>query len=143
MVWGRRKLPDWTKTRTRVDVAGEHEDERLDLLRTQLDEFFAGTRRQFDLELDLRATEFYRRVWSELRKIPYGETISYRELASRVGSPGAVRAVATANARNPISIIVPCHRVIASTGKLTGYAGGLENKRRLLELEGALEMGIL
>ncbi|MGC2323493.1 MAG: methylated-DNA--[protein]-cysteine S-methyltransferase [Terriglobales bacterium] len=104
----------------------------------QMDEYFSGRRRCFDLPLDLRGTEFQQRCWQELLKIPYGETRSYADIARSIGNPAAVRAVGLANGQNPIAIIVPCHRVIGSDGSLTGYGGGLETKRRLLELEGAL-----
>jgi methylated-DNA-[protein]-cysteine S-methyltransferase len=104
----------------------------------QLEEYFSGRRRRFDLPLDLRGTDFQRRCWQELLKIPYGETRSYAQIAHAIGNPLAVRAVGLANGQNPIAIIVPCHRVIGSDGSLTGYGGGLETKRRLLELEGAL-----
>lgn len=103
--------------------------------RRQLAEYFAGTRTEFDLPLELHGTEFQRRVWQQLQKIPSGQTISYAELARRIGNPAAVRAVGLANGRNPISIIVPCHRVIATNGQLTGYGGGLENKAWLLDWE--------
>jgi methylated-DNA-[protein]-cysteine S-methyltransferase len=101
----------------------------------QLEEYFEGRRTAFDLPLDLVGTEFQRRVWAELAKIPYGETISYGELARRLGQPGAARAVGLANGRNPIGIIVPCHRVVGASGALTGYGGGLPRKRQLLDLE--------
>ena len=104
----------------------------------QLEEYFAGRRRRFDLPLDLRGTDFQKRCWQELLKIPYGETRSYAAIARAIGNPAAVRAVGLANGQNPIAIIVPCHRVIGSDGSLTGYGGGLETKRKLLELEGAL-----
>ena len=103
----------------------------------QLREYFAGARREFDVALAPPGTPFQRRVWEELSRIPYGATISYRELARRVGNPAATRAVARANATNPIAIVVPCHRVIGSDGTLTGYGGGLHRKRYLLALEGA------
>ena len=101
----------------------------------QLEEYFAGERREFDLDLDLVGTTFQRRVWETLLTIPYGETSSYGQIAEQIGSPGASRAVGLANGRNPIGIIVPCHRVIGANGSLTGYGGGLERKRILLELE--------
>jgi methylated-DNA-[protein]-cysteine S-methyltransferase len=101
----------------------------------QLAEYFAGERTEFDLELDLRGTEFQRRVWNALLTIPYGETRSYGEIAEQIDASGAARAVGLANGRNPIAIIVPCHRVIGASGQLTGYAGGLDRKRALLELE--------
>jgi methylated-DNA-[protein]-cysteine S-methyltransferase len=101
----------------------------------QLQAFFAGELREFDLRLKPEGTAFQQRVWTALREIPFGETISYGELARRIGNPAASRAVGLANASNPIPIIIPCHRVIGSNGKLTGYGGGLENKRWLLDFE--------
>lgn len=101
----------------------------------QLGEYFAGERTDFDLPLRPRGTPFQQAVWQGLRSIGYGETISYAELARRVGSPSASRAVGLANGRNPISVVVPCHRVIGADGSLTGYGGGVDRKRRLLELE--------
>ncbi len=101
----------------------------------QLDAYFAGERIDFDMELDLRGTEFQRRVWQALLTIPYGETRSYGEIAEQIGAPGAARAVGLANGHNPIAIVVPCHRVIGASGSLTGYGGGLNRKRALLELE--------
>jgi len=102
---------------------------------TQLDAYFAGTLTEFDVDLRLDGTEFQRRVWAALQTIPYGETRSYGQIAEQIGSPAASRAIGLANGRNPISIIVPCHRVIGSSGSLTGYGGGIERKRTLLELE--------
>jgi methylated-DNA-[protein]-cysteine S-methyltransferase len=110
----------------------------LDRIGAQLREYFAGKRRKFTFPLAPRGTEFQQRVWEELLRIPYGATVSYRELAARVGNPAAQRAVARANATNPIAVVVPCHRVIGADGTLTGYGGGLDKKRQLLELEGAL-----
>lgn len=101
----------------------------------QLEDYFDGRRTDFDLPLALDGTDFQRRVWAALRQIPYGHTVTYRQLAERIGRPSAARAVGLANGRNPVSIIVPCHRVVGATGELTGYAGGLERKRWLLELE--------
>lgn len=101
----------------------------------QLTEYFAGQRRVFDLPLSCHGTPFQRSVWSALLEIPYGETVTYGELAQQLGKPAASRAVGLANGKNPISIIVPCHRVIGSTGSLTGYGGGLERKRYLLDFE--------
>jgi methylated-DNA-[protein]-cysteine S-methyltransferase len=101
----------------------------------QLERYFAGTLTDFDLPLKMVGTTFQRRVWTELTRIPYGETISYGELAHRLGQPGAARAVGLANGRNPIGIIVPCHRVVGATGALVGYGGGLPRKRQLLDLE--------
>jgi len=102
----------------------------------QLTEYFAGTRRKFDMPLRMQGTAFQQRVWRELTEIPYGETWSYGELARRIGKPSASRAVGLANGRNPISLIVPCHRVIGADGTLTGYGGGLPRKRWLLAHEG-------
>ncbi len=101
----------------------------------QLHAFFGGELRDFDLPLKPRGTAFQQRVWELLRGIPFGETISYGELARRAGNPAASRAVGLANGSNPISIVIPCHRVIGSNGKLTGYGGGLENKRWLIDFE--------
>lgn len=103
----------------------------------QLRAYFAGSLREFTLPLAPEGTSFQRRVWQDLLKIPYGATISYGELARRVGNPAASRAVGLANGANPISIVIPCHRVIGSNGKLTGYGGGLKNKQWLLALEQA------
>ncbi|MGD9622714.1 MAG: methylated-DNA--[protein]-cysteine S-methyltransferase [Mycolicibacterium sp.] len=101
----------------------------------QLNEYFDCTRTEFELELDLAGTAFQRRVWSALMTIPYGQTRSYGEIAAQLQAPGAARAVGLANGRNPIGIIVPCHRVIGANGSLTGYGGGLSRKRALLDLE--------
>jgi len=101
----------------------------------QLDEYFNKKRKTFDLPLDLKGTEFQKKVWEELLKIPFGKTLSYGQLAAKTGNPKASRAVGMANNRNPIPIIIPCHRVIGSDGSLTGYAGGLELKKFLLEHE--------
>jgi methylated-DNA-[protein]-cysteine S-methyltransferase len=103
--------------------------------RQQLSEYFEGRRTEFDLQLDLSGTEFQLLVLEELRKIPYGETTSYGDIAARIGRPKAVRAVGAANGRNPIPIVVPCHRVIGSSGDLTGFGGGLGTKEALLRLE--------
>jgi methylated-DNA-[protein]-cysteine S-methyltransferase len=101
----------------------------------QLVAYFAGELTDFDIELELRGTEFQRRVWKALLTIPYGETRSYGEIAEQIGAPGSARAVGWANGRNPIAIVVPCHRVIGANGSLTGYGGGLDRKRTLLGLE--------
>jgi methylated-DNA-[protein]-cysteine S-methyltransferase len=103
----------------------------------QLKEYFDGRRKEFALTLDLAGTAFQRRVWNALRTIPFGETRSYGEIARQIGNPRAMRAVGAANGRNPVSIVAPCHRVIGSTGKLTGFAAGIDVKARLLALEGA------
>jgi methylated-DNA-[protein]-cysteine S-methyltransferase len=106
--------------------------------REQIEEYFSGERTCFDLPLAASGTQFQRAVWQALGTIPFGETWSYSQIAVAVGAPKAVRAVGAANGANPISIVVPCHRVIGADGSLTGYAGGLARKRALLELEGAL-----
>jgi methylated-DNA-[protein]-cysteine S-methyltransferase len=116
--------PDWRRT-----------EEPFAEALAQLDAYFAGKLRRFDLPLAAQGTPFQREVWSALTTIPYGDTVSYRELARRVGRPLASRAVGAANGRNPIPIVIPCHRVIGADGSLTGFGGGLEIKRRLLALE--------
>jgi methylated-DNA-[protein]-cysteine S-methyltransferase len=118
-----------------VPSSWERDSRPFGELREQLGEYFAGDRRGFDLPLAPQGSEFQLRVWEGLREIPYGETESYGELAARIGHPGSARAVGAANGRNPISIVVPCHRVIGAGGSLTGYAGGLERKRLLLDFE--------
>jgi methylated-DNA-[protein]-cysteine S-methyltransferase len=107
----------------------------------ELREYFAGRRRTFTVKLDLEGTEFQRKAWQAMRKIPFGETISYGDQARKVGKPTAYRAVGSANGKNPIPIIVPCHRVLASDGSLGGYSLGLSMKRRLLALEGVSVAG--
>lgn len=108
----------------------------LDAAEAQLREYFAGMRRVFDLPIAPHGTAFQQRVWAALRTIPYGETRTYGELAAAIGNPSACRAVGMANHRNPLPIVIPCHRVIGANGTLTGYAGGVETKRKLLALEG-------
>ena len=123
----------------RVPLASASYDETdptLQRAAAQLAEYFAGSRRDFDLPLDPQGTTFQKAVWQGLRRIPYGTTRSYGQLAQELGNPTASRAVGAANGRNPLSIIVPCHRVIGANGTLTGFAGGLEAKRLLLQLEG-------
>ncbi len=107
----------------------------LQRAKRQLEEYFAGQRTEFDLPLAPHGTDFQKRAWLALRKIPYGKTISYLQQANQLGDGKKARAVGTANSRNPISIIVPCHRVIATSGALSGFGGGIENKRRLLDIE--------
>jgi methylated-DNA-[protein]-cysteine S-methyltransferase len=116
--------PGWRRDRDSLREAAD-----------QLRSYFAGELREFDLPLAPRGTGFQRQVWAALRQIPYGSTISYAELAAAVGRPGAARAVGAANARNPIAVVIPCHRVIGTAGALTGYGGGLARKRLLLDLE--------
>jgi methylated-DNA-[protein]-cysteine S-methyltransferase len=105
----------------------------------ELLEYFEGRRQRFTVALDFAGTKFQMKVWRQLAKIPYGKTISYTDLAAKIGQPLAVRAVGAANGRNPLSIFLPCHRVVSSSGKLTGYSGGLKAKAMLLELESARE----
>lgn len=123
--------------RVRVNIGAEEPLHPV-LLETerQLQEYFAGRRTHFALTLDLSGTTFQRDVWAALMTIPFGETRSYAQIAEQIGKPSAARAVGAANGRNPVSIVTPCHRVVGSTGALTGFAGGLEVKARLLALEG-------
>ena len=129
--------------RTAIRVRPEWERAAAPFARVeaQLTEYFEGRRTTFDVPLELAGSPFQRRVWQALQEIPYGETTSYGELARRVGAPSAARAVGVANRQNPVAVIVPCHRVIGADGSLTGFGGGLERKRLLLELEsGVLSM---
>jgi len=121
----------------------ERSDPALAACAQQLEEYFTRRRRQFDLPLAAAGTSFQQSVWQALAAIPYGELRSYRDIAQVIGNPAAVRAVGAANGRNPLPIVVPCHRVIGSNGSLTGFAGGLEIKTYLLELEGALSASLL
>jgi len=122
-----------------VPAAGlTRDDERFAPEARQLEQYFEGTRTTFEIPLRLEGGEFERRVWDELLNIPYGTTDSYGALARRLGAPGSARAVGAANGRNPIAIVVPCHRVIGANGTLTGYGGGLECKRTLLDLEAGI-----
>jgi methylated-DNA-[protein]-cysteine S-methyltransferase len=120
---------------------GERDDTAFADAVQQFGEYWAGERTAFDLAVDPRGTEFQRRVWAQLRAIPFGETRSYGWIAEQLGQPTAVRAVGLANSRNPLSIVVPCHRVVGSTGALTGYAGGVDRKRFLLEHEMSAAIG--
>ncbi|MEU7478348.1 methylated-DNA--[protein]-cysteine S-methyltransferase [Lentzea sp. NPDC042327] len=119
----------------RLGDLGDADPSAFDEPRRQLDQYFAGQRRSFDLELAPRGSAFERSVWALLTSIPYGQTRTYGQLAAELGDPGAAQAVGNANGWNPISIIVPCHRVVGARGSLTGYAGGLSRKRYLLDLE--------
>ena len=143
---GRLCLCDWIDSRRRASVDQrlqrilnanyvEGSSDVIEKAKYQLDEYFLSKRREFDIPLLFIGTDFQKKVWNELLNIPYGATVSYGELSRRIGMPNAVRAVANANAVNAISIIAPCHRVIGSNGSLTGYGGGLERKRFLLDLE--------
>jgi methylated-DNA-[protein]-cysteine S-methyltransferase len=123
----------WPKSQPARDW--RRDDDAFDDVRTQLGEYFAGNRRTFELPLNPHGSAFQQKVWTGLRAIPYGETTSYGELAASIGAPGSARAVGLANGQNPISIIVPCHRVIGGDGSLTGYGGGLPTKKFLLGLE--------
>jgi methylated-DNA-[protein]-cysteine S-methyltransferase len=118
------------------DLQGTHAPARLAFARRQLEEYFAGERRSFELPLRPQGTPFQLEVWEGLRTIPWGRTWSYAELAQAIGKPKAMRAVGAANGRNPLPIVVPCHRVIGADGSLTGFGGGIEIKARLLALEG-------
>jgi methylated-DNA-[protein]-cysteine S-methyltransferase len=127
---------DGAVSRLEFGAGATSDDHRFGPVIAQLNEYFAGERTAFDFALDPDGgSAFERRVWTELLTIPYGETASYGEIATRIGHPGKARAVGRANGRNPIAIVCPCHRVIGSDGSLTGYGGGLENKRTLLDLE--------
>ena len=120
--------PAWTPSNGALPAA-------LAKAKRQIEEYFAGSRREFDLPLGLEGTDFQRRVWAELRRIPFGETISYGELAGRIGKPTASRAVGAANGCNPAPVVVPCHRVVSHDGTLGGYGGGLPTKQALLDME--------
>ncbi len=117
--------------------AADDGDETLDVAATQLEEYFAGTRREFDVSLDLIGTDFQRQAWLALADVPYGETTTYGAQAERIGRPGASRAVGGANGQNPVPIVLPCHRIIGADGSLTGFGGGLDLKQRLLDHERA------
>lgn len=119
-----QKLPEW-----------RHDPDALAEVRRQFDEYWAGARQRFDLPLDMRGTEFQRRVWRALEAIPFGQTASYLDIAKAIQNPKAVRAVGAANGRNPLWVIVPCHRVIGKSGSLVGYGGGLPLKQQLLQHE--------
>jgi len=133
----------WPQDQGRValpeSMVVSHSEPVLSLAGTQIGEYFAGERETFDLPLDLHGTDFQKATWKALAEIPYGATWTYGQQAEHIGRPNAVRAVGAANGRNPVSIVLPCHRVIGADGSLTGFAGGLEAKQHLLVLEGALE----
>ncbi|MGH3311202.1 MAG: methylated-DNA--[protein]-cysteine S-methyltransferase [Streptomyces sp.] len=117
------------------EALGPREENGFEAARQQLEEYFAGRRTRFDLRLAARGERFQQRVWKLLEEIPYGETRSYGQLARELGDPALAQAVGAANGRNPLCVVVPCHRVVGADGSLTGYAGGLERKRALLDLE--------
>lgn len=119
----------------KIPATAVRNDQHFAKIATQLEEYFAGKRTVFAVEFDLVGSEFQQTVWKELFRIPFGKVISYKELAARIGKPTACRAVGNANGKNPVSIIIPCHRVIASDGSLGGYGWGLDYKERLLQLE--------
>lgn len=127
------RLEEWTHAT--ANDGGRPAVLALSAVRSQLEEYFRGARREFDLPLAPRGTDFQRRVWDALREIPFGRTVSYIDIARRLGDPAAVRAVGAANGRNPIPIVVPCHRVIGADGSLVGFGGGIERKRWLLAHE--------
>lgn len=124
----------------------QNSGEQPEILKTalqQLSEYFDGQRQEFEFEIAPEGTDFQKKVWDELLKIPFGRTISYKELAKRLGDDKVIRAAASANGKNPIGIIIPCHRVIGNSGDLVGYAGGLSRKRALLDLENSVKNGVL
>lgn len=134
---GQEALLDWIEDKCNENTLVERNLKAHQQVVEQLGAYFAGELREFDLALDLMGTPFQLQVWQELQKIPYGQTRTYQEVASNIGNPRAVRAVGQANNRNPIPVIIPCHRVIGKSGALVGYGGGLEVKLYLLGLEGA------
>lgn len=139
--WRYRKMRPIIDNRIKSALKAEFEEGSSDVNTetiAQLKSYFAGERKSFDLPLLLIGTEFQKTVWNALLEIPFGKTLSYLALSEKLSNPGAIRAVASANGANAISIIVPCHRIIGSDGSLTGYAGGLSAKKNLLKLEGAL-----
>ncbi|OAB80173.1 methylated-DNA--[protein]-cysteine S-methyltransferase [Cochleicola gelatinilyticus] len=125
------------------EVASEENPSELHEATSQLMEYFEGKRSHFQLKLSLEGTNFQKKVWQQLQQIPFGKTVSYQQIANQLGDPKVIRAAASANGKNPISIIVPCHRVIGSDGSLTGYAGGLHRKKWLLEHESPVKQGSL
>ncbi len=128
---------------TEEQINGEIFDQVLLSAKQQLDEYFAGKRQVFDMPIGLGGTDFQRKVWMEVAKIPFGKTTTYMKLSQKLGNPAAIRAVGAAIGANPILLILPCHRILGSDGSLTGYAGGLDRKKALLELEGHAFQGSL
>lgn len=138
--WRYRKQREAVDQRIQNSLNATYEEGHspiMDNLKKQLEEYFNGTRQSFDIPLKFCGTDFQQRVWKELLKIPFGKTLSYLDLSLQLGDKKAIRAVAAANGANAISILVPCHRIIGSNGELTGYAGGLSAKKKLLQLEGS------
>ncbi len=131
-------IQTWTKKHF-MNAELKADEERLQPVVEQLEEYFLGHRSTFDLDLDLVGTKFQCLVWKRIKEIPYGETRSYKQIATEIGAPKAVRAIGGANNQNPVPIIVPCHRVIGSNGSMVGYGGGLDKKEYLLKMEGAIE----
>jgi len=140
---GIREIHFLRKTSAAPEGLRNHQNAVLRETERQLVAYFARELREFDLPLDMQGTEFQLRVWGELLRIPFGRTRSYMQVAEAIGAPKAVRAVGAANGANPVAIVVPCHRVIGSNGKLVGYGGGMPLKQRLLELEGAISGSLL
>jgi methylated-DNA-[protein]-cysteine S-methyltransferase len=126
-----------------MEDSSEFQPEILDNAKQQLQGYFEGNLQSFNLKLDPDGTDFQKKVWDLLYKIPYGKTWTYAEMANKLGDPKVIRAAASANGKNPVAIIIPCHRVIGTNGSLTGYAGGLENKRFLLDLENRVANGVM
>lgn len=126
-----------------IKESSDIQPEILGKAKQQLQDFFEGKLLVFDLKLDPEGTDFQKKVWNLLCKIPYGKTWTYAEMANKLGDPKVIRAAASANGKNPVAIVIPCHRVIGTNGSLTGYAGGLENKRFLLDLENRIANGVI
>ena len=125
----------WNKQSIKIKTINSIASQNLLVAEKQIKEYLKGLRKSFDLNLDIQGTNFQKIVWAQLMKIPYGDTRSYKDIASSLGKPQASRAVGTANGKNPLCLIIPCHRVIASNGSLGGYSGGLDKKRQLLQIE--------
>ncbi|MCP9756565.1 methylated-DNA--[protein]-cysteine S-methyltransferase [Lacihabitans sp. CCS-44] len=126
-----------------LEESSDIQPEILQQAKEQLRKYFEGNLKEFSLNLDADGTDFQKKVWALLYKIPYGKTWTYADMANKLGDPKVIRAAASANGKNPIAIIIPCHRVIGTNGSLTGYAGGLENKRYLLDLENRVANGVM
>lgn len=131
-----------TTARSLKAITLQHDDPYLYNIYAQLEEYFNRERKKFDIPLDVTGTAFQMKVWKELSKIPYGKVLSYKEIAGKVGGTTYVRAVGRANGLNPVPIIIPCHRIIETNGKMGGYSGGIGIKEKLLELEGSMSMGL-